>query len=57
MVIFKGLFSEVILKDKNLVKQHINPNTNVNVIWFIASLLGVSIILGYGFGLIVITSN
>ena len=43
----KGLFSEVILKDKNLVKQHINPTTKrKRYLAFIASLLGVSIILG-----------
>ncbi|RKG36882.1 type VI secretion system membrane subunit TssM [Acinetobacter rongchengensis] len=43
----KGLFSEVILKDKNLVKQHINPTTKRRrYLGFIAALLGVSIILG-----------
>ena len=43
----KGLFSDVILKDKNLVKQHINPaNKRKRFLAFIASLLAVSIILG-----------
>ena len=43
----KGLFSEVILKDKNLVKQHINPaKKRQRYLAFIATLLGVSIILG-----------
>ncbi|SPL69710.1 type VI secretion system membrane subunit TssM [Acinetobacter stercoris] len=43
----KGLFSDVILKDKNLVKQHINPNKKrQRYLGFIAALLGVSIILG-----------
>jgi type VI secretion system protein ImpL len=43
----KGLFSEVILKDKNLVKQHINPGKKrQRYLAFIASLLGVSLILG-----------
>ena len=43
----KGLFSEVILKDKNLVKQHINPaNKRKRFLAFIASLMAVSIILG-----------
>ncbi|OTG90665.1 type VI secretion system membrane subunit TssM [Acinetobacter sp. ANC 3832] len=43
----KGLFSEVILKDKNLVKQHINPaKKRQRYLAFIAALLGVSIILG-----------
>ncbi|OAL79156.1 type VI secretion protein [Acinetobacter sp. SFB] len=42
----KGLFSEVILKDKNLVKQHINPGRKKQrYLAFIAVLLGVSIIL------------
>ena len=43
----KGLFSEVILKDKNLVKQHINPaKKRQRYLSFIAALLGVSVILG-----------
>ena len=43
----KGLFSEIILKDKNLVKQHINPaKKRQRYFAFIAALLGVSIILG-----------
>ena len=43
----KGLFSDVILKDKNLVKQHINPvNKRKRFLAFIASLMAVSIILG-----------
>ncbi|OTG63797.1 type VI secretion system membrane subunit TssM [Acinetobacter silvestris] len=43
----KGLFSDVILKDKNLVKQHINPaKKRQHYLAFIATLLGVSIILG-----------
>lgn len=43
----KGLFSDVILKDKNLVKQHINPTKKrQRYLSFIAALLGVSIILG-----------
>ncbi|NNH00204.1 type VI secretion system membrane subunit TssM [Acinetobacter sp. ANC 5414] len=42
----KGLFSDVILKDKNLVKQHINPGRKKQrYLAFIAALLGVSIIL------------
>lgn len=43
----KGLFSDVILKDKNLVKQHINPGKKrQRYLSFIAALLGVSVILG-----------
>lgn len=43
----KGLFSDVILKDKNLVKQHINPSKKrQRYLSFIAALLGVSVILG-----------
>ena len=43
----KGLFSNVILKDKNLVKQHINPaKKRQRYLSFIAALFGVSIILG-----------
>lgn len=43
----KGLFSEIILKDKNLVKQHINPaNKRKRFLAFMASLIGVSIVLG-----------
>lgn len=43
----KGLFSDVILKDKNLVKQHINPlRKRQRYVGFIAALFGVSIILG-----------
>lgn len=43
----KGLFSDVILKDKELVKQHINPaKKRQRHIAFIGSLVGVSIILG-----------
>lgn len=43
----KGLFSDVILKDKNLVKQHINPGRKKQrYLAFIAALVGVSIILG-----------
>lgn len=42
----KGLFSDIILKDKNLVKQHINPaKKRQRYLAFIASLLGVAIIL------------
>ena len=42
----KGLFSEVILKDKNLVKQHISPERKrQRNLAFIAALLGMSIIL------------
>jgi len=43
----KGLFSNIILKDKNLVKQHINPSRKrQRYLAFIGALLGVSIILG-----------
>ncbi|QIO07596.1 type VI secretion system membrane subunit TssM [Acinetobacter lanii] len=43
----KGLFSDVILKDKNLVKQHINTaKKRQRYLSFIAALLGVSVILG-----------
>ena len=43
----KGLFSNIILKDKNLVKQHINPGRKrQRYLAFIGALLGVSIILG-----------
>ncbi|AOA58835.1 type VI secretion system membrane subunit TssM [Acinetobacter larvae] len=43
----KGLFSDVILKDKNLVKQHINPaKKRQRYLGFIATLVGVSIVLG-----------
>ena len=43
----KGLFSNVILKDKDLVKQHINPaKKRQRYLTFIAALLGMSIILG-----------
>ncbi|NHB59142.1 type VI secretion system membrane subunit TssM [Acinetobacter sp. 194] len=43
----KGLFSNVILKDKNLVKQHINTSKKrQRYLSFIAALLGVSVILG-----------
>ncbi|CAB1221476.1 type VI secretion system membrane subunit TssM [Acinetobacter bouvetii] len=42
----KGLFSEVILKDKHLVKQHINPGRKrQRYLAFMAALLGMSIIL------------
>ena len=42
----KGLFSEVILKDKNLVKQHINPRRKKQrYLAFMTALLAVSIIL------------
>lgn len=42
----KSLFSDVILKDKNLVKQHINPGRKKQrYLAFISALLGVSIIL------------
>ncbi|MFH7766973.1 type VI secretion system membrane subunit TssM [Acinetobacter sp. BSP-28] len=42
----KSLFSEVILKDKYLVKQHINPGRKrQRHLAFIAALLGMSIIL------------
>ncbi|MCX2622770.1 hypothetical protein OQ620_28560, partial [Klebsiella pneumoniae] len=40
----KGLCSDVILKDKNLVKQHINPlRKRQRYVGFIAALFGVSI--------------
>ncbi len=43
----KGLFSNIILKDKNLVKQHINPSRKrQRYLAFIGALVGVSIILG-----------
>lgn len=43
----KSLFSEIILKDKKLVKQHINPaNKRKRFLAFMASLIGVSIVLG-----------
>lgn len=43
----KGLFSDVILPDKDLVKQHINPTRKrQRYIAFIGALVGVSIILG-----------
>jgi type VI secretion system protein ImpL len=43
----KGLFSEIILKDKYLVKQHINPVfKRRRYITFITALLTVSILLG-----------
>ncbi len=47
MAIFlKGLFSDIILKDKNLVKQHINPSRKrQRYIAFVAALFGVAIIL------------
>jgi len=42
----KGLFSDIILKDKNLVKQHINPSRKrQRYIAFVAALFGVAIIL------------
>ena len=42
----KSLFSEVILKDKDLVKQHINPERKKQrYLTFMAALVGVSIIL------------
>lgn len=42
----KGLFSDVILKDQHLVKQHINPKRKKQRYFaFIAALLGISIIL------------
>ncbi|WP_151981769.1 type VI secretion system membrane subunit TssM [Acinetobacter guerrae] len=43
----KGLFSDVILRDKDLVKQHINPGRKrQRYLAFIGTLVGVSIILG-----------
>ncbi|EYU49718.1 type VI secretion protein IcmF [Acinetobacter baumannii 1457504] len=43
----KGLFSDVILKDKDLVKQHVNTSKKrQRYIAFIGALAGVSIILG-----------
>lgn len=43
----KNLFSEVVLKDKNLVKQHINSNRKrQRHILFIVGLLAVSTVLG-----------
>ncbi|RKG33200.1 type VI secretion system membrane subunit TssM [Acinetobacter guerrae] len=43
----KGLFSDVILRDKDLVKQHINPDRKrQRYLAFIGTLVGVSIILG-----------
>lgn len=43
----QGLFSNVILRDKDLVKQHINPaKKRQRYIGFIAALIGVSFILG-----------
>ena len=43
----KGLFSEVILKDKNLVKQHINPaKKRKHYFIFIVALLATAIVLG-----------
>ncbi|WP_180177261.1 type VI secretion system membrane subunit TssM [Acinetobacter sp. YH12039] len=43
----KGLFSTVILKDKNLVKQHINPaRKRQRFMAFIAALLLVAVVLG-----------
>ncbi|OTG76568.1 type VI secretion protein [Acinetobacter sp. ANC 4169] len=42
----KGLFSNVILKDQNLVKQHINPvRKKQRYLAFIIALFGISIIL------------
>ncbi|OTG56500.1 type VI secretion protein [Acinetobacter sp. ANC 4204] len=42
----KGLFSDVILKDKNLVKQHINPTRKrQRYIAFVTALFGVALIL------------
>lgn len=42
----KGLFSSVILKDKNLVKQHINPaRKRQRFLLFIGALIAVAIIL------------
>ncbi len=43
----QGLFSNVILRDKDLVKQHINPaKKRQRYIAFIAALVGVSLVLG-----------
>ncbi len=43
----QGLFSNVILRDKDLVKQHINPvKKRQRYIGFIAALIGVSLVLG-----------
>lgn len=43
----KGLFSEVILKDKNLVKQHINPSKKRQYyVAFISTLFLVALVLG-----------
>ncbi|MHA3115742.1 type VI secretion system membrane subunit TssM [Acinetobacter sp. ANC 4635] len=43
----KGLFSDVILRDRNLVKQHINPNKKrKRYLQFMGALIGVSIVLG-----------
>ena len=43
----KGLFSSIILKDKDLVKQHINPaKKRQRYIAFMGALVGVSIVLG-----------
>lgn len=43
----KGLFSDVILRDKELVKQHINPaKKRQRHVAFIGSLVGVALILG-----------
>ena len=43
----QGLFSNVILRDKDLVKQHINPTKKrQRYIAFIAALVGVSFVLG-----------
>ena len=43
----QGLFSNVILRDKDLVKQHINPaKKRQRYIGFIAALVGVSLVLG-----------
>ena len=42
----QGLFSNIILRDKNLVKQHINPaKKRQRYIAFIAALVGVSLLL------------
>jgi type VI secretion system protein ImpL len=42
----KGLFSEVILKDKNLVKQHINPlRKRKRFMSFLGALIAVAIVL------------
>lgn len=44
----KGLFSDVILKDKNLVKQHINPKTKrKRYLGFIIALLLVALCLAF----------